>query len=123
MAELLVRIVDKVNPDFYLNCGCTKRGHVIAAHPDGWAWGREERANPEWRILMVPDLSLNDVSVFLAPERNVNPRHPSRTLQRRAFKIDLDALPSTLTAAAVLAAKVPCPPIADPAVVGLGDPL
>lgn len=90
MAELLVRVVDKVNPDFYANTKCLKRGDVIAVCEDGWGWGVEELANPDWRILKIPDMTVAEASVFLAPERNRDPGQPSRTLQRRAFAIDLD---------------------------------
>lgn len=130
MAELLVRIVDKVNTDdFYRNCQCTKRGDVIAAQPDGWPWGREELATPDWRILSVPDMTVSEASVFLSAERDVDPRHPSRTLQRRAFKINLDHQDLVgvggprsghvpLSSSIVLAAKQVRPPIADPTVFG-----
>lgn len=55
MAELLVRVVDKVHPtDPDKNLQCTKKGDVIWICPDGWNWGREELANPEWRIMKMP---------------------------------------------------------------------
>ena len=54
MSELLVRVHDKINEDFYLNCQCTKRGDVIVARPDGWPWGKEELANPDWRNRKPP---------------------------------------------------------------------
>lgn len=92
MAELLIRVVDKVNEDFYLNCQCTKRGDVVVAQPDGWAWGLEELKNPDWRIVVMPELSLGDAQAMLAPELDKDPKSPSKTLQRRAFKFDLDAL-------------------------------
>lgn len=90
MAEILVRVVDKVNEDYYLNCGCTKRGDVIVVAPDGWKWGVEERANPEWRILSLPQYSVEDLQAFLAPEKETDPSNPSRTLQKRGFKFDVD---------------------------------
>jgi hypothetical protein len=51
MAELLIRVVDKVNLDVNLNYQCTKRGDVIAVCPDGWNWSTTERKNPDWRIM------------------------------------------------------------------------
>lgn len=92
MAELLVRVVDKVNEDFYLNCQCTKRGDVIVVQPDGWGWGLEELKNPDWRIIVMPELSLAEAEAMLAPELPVDPLNPSKTLQRRAFKFDLSTL-------------------------------
>jgi hypothetical protein len=91
MAELLVWLVDKTNPDdFYLNARQYKRGDVIAVCPDGWPWGREELNNPHWRIVKVPDMTESEASAFLGKEHDTDPSTPSRTLQRRAFKIDLD---------------------------------
>jgi hypothetical protein len=100
MAELLVRVVSKVNADPYLDVKCTKRGDVIAVCDDGWAWGPAELTNPDWRILKVPNLTVTDVQGFLAPEPEVNPAHPSRMLQRRAFKLDMSnvTLPAALWA-------------------------
>lgn len=89
MAELVVRVQDKVNEDFYLDCQCTKRGDVIEVRPDGWAWSKLERSNPDWRIIRVP-MSVSEAQAFLAPELNTDPKNPSKTLQRRAFKIDLE---------------------------------
>lgn len=34
MAEFLLRVVDKINPDPYLNTKCRKRGDVVAVCPD-----------------------------------------------------------------------------------------
>ena len=138
MAELLVRVNDKINTDFYLNCQCTKRGDVIVVQGDGWAWGKEELKNPDWRIIKLPGVTVSAASVFLAPELPVDPLNPSKTLQRRIFKINLDdpSIPAavaavladnkrtvpTITAAAVsfnlAALKVAKPSIADPAIIG-----
>ena len=101
MAELLVRVVDKVNADPYLNAKCTKRGDVIVVQPDGWPWGKDEQKNPAWRIVKVPGLSVIDASAFLGPELDTDPEQPSAVLQPRAFKLDLDHLPASI--AAVLA--------------------
>jgi hypothetical protein len=48
----------------------------------------------------------------------VDPAHPSKTLQARAFSLNLDALTSPITGAMVMAAKVAKAPIPDPAVIG-----
>ena len=119
MAELLIRTVDTVHADFYTNCGATKRGDVIVVCPDGWSWGTTERMSGEWRLLIVPDMTMAEAESFLGPERSVDPAHPSRTLQPRSFRINLDALPAgDVTAAQVMAAKVAVPPIPDPAILG-----
>lgn len=106
--ELLVQVTDKVNADFYLNCQCPKAGDVIAACPDGWVWGTQELANPDWRILVVPDLSPQDASTLTVPEKPVDPLHPSATLQYRAFFIDL-----THPAASALAPAIADSSVAD----------
>lgn len=154
MPEILLRVVDKINDsDFYLNCQCTKRGDVIVAKPDGWAWGVEELSNPDWRIVKFPiankvnhDLMLAELGAMLTPERDIDPTRPSRTLQRRAFHLDLahvsippalraflldgsrnasvfvvTALPAALRAL-VSGIKVVRPPISDPAIIGSGSP-
>lgn len=94
MAELLVRVVDKVNPDFYKNIQCTKRGDVILVQPDGWTWGKKELSNPDWRILALPGVDPADLSGLLARELPTDPKTDPKTwpktLQRRAFKLDLD---------------------------------
>lgn len=140
MAEFLIRVVDKVNAeDFYRDCQCLKRGDVVWAADDGWPWSREELVAPYWRVIKVPALPLSEAQAFLASEKDSDPAHPSRTLQRRAFKLDLDALTSigplatyladdtrtqpffTVSGAARLsafrAAKVLKAPIADPNVI------
>jgi hypothetical protein len=148
MAEIVVVVKDKVNKDFYLDCGCYKRGDVIEVREDGWPWGTIDRSNPDWRIIKVPQHSVAELAAFLAREKDTDPKNPSRTLQKRHFKLDIDnpALPQELkdlvaddsrqvevavndatTAAAaqaqlptfsLLTFKVQKPPIADPAVIG-----
>lgn len=90
MAELLVRVVDKTHPDPVFDTKLSKRGDVIAVQPDGWRWGVEEVANLDWRIVCVPGVDPEDLSGLLASEPETNPNAPSRMLQLRAFKLDLD---------------------------------
>jgi hypothetical protein len=138
MAELLVRIADKVNSDFYMNTKCTKRGDVIVASPDGWPWGKEELSLPFYRIFKIPALPLAEAQALCAPELDTDPAHPSRTLQRRAFRLDIDnvIIPAALkaflldntranptftvnlTLAQIRSLKIVKPVIADPAIIG-----
>lgn len=90
MAEIIVRVKDKINKDFYLNCQCTKRGDVIEVQEDGWPWGTQDLANPDWRLIKLPQYSVADLQGFLAPELPTDIKNPSKTLQRRAFKFDID---------------------------------
>lgn len=100
MCEALIRVVDKTNADPYFDAQCTKRGDVIVVVPDGWSWGHEELINSDWRVLKLPNVSELQAASFLAPEPETNPKKPSRVLQRRAFKFDLDDanLPAELKA-------------------------
>lgn len=95
MAELLIRVHDKINADFYLNCQCAKRGDVIVICEDDWGWSAIERTTAEWRILRAPE-SAADLSGLLAPEPATHPTRRSRTLQRRQFHLDLDRMTGPL---------------------------
>lgn len=55
MAEILLRVVDKINPaGGALDRMCMKAGDVVHLAPDGWTWGTAELVNPEWRIVKIP---------------------------------------------------------------------
>ena len=141
MAEFLIRVADKVNPDFYADCQCTKRGDVIVVQADGWGWGKEEKSLPFYRIIRHSNVTVAEASQFLAPELPVDPLNPSKTLKRRQFKLDIDVatLPtavknwlkddtratpilditgSGIAKAALLALKADKGVTADPAVIG-----
>lgn len=142
MAELLVRVVDKVNnTSVYRNVGCMKRGDVVVVVPDGWVWARSERLHPEWRILRIAHYTVSEAQALLAPEATRADRLAhKRTLQRRGFYINLDraglparlvayladssraapafdVTPAVLTLDEVRALKVQRPPVDDPAVL------
>lgn len=141
MAELLVRVVDKTNPDDpYLDAQLTKRGDVICVQPDGWPWGIEELKNPDWRIIKLPGIDPDKLASLLAPEIDADPLKPSRVLQRRAFRLDLDhaalhgaravlddaeraepAKELALPLATLLAARVRNPKLQDPNIFELDD--
>jgi len=90
MAEMLLRVVDKINDtDDALNAQCTKRGDVIVICPDGWPWSETERTSPDWKIVKVPGVAVDDLTGFLAEEpgdRLTNPR-----LRRRGKTFDVQA--------------------------------
>lgn len=88
--ELLVFVQDKIHKDFYLNTKFPKRGDVITAQMDGWKWGTEELADGRFRIIHVLGLSIEDAQILMSPEINTDSKNPSKTLQFRAFKLDLD---------------------------------
>jgi hypothetical protein len=115
MCELLVRVVDKINDDPYLDAQCSKRGDVIVVVEDGHAWGREEIANPDWTIIKVPGVAAKDATGFVARELNYS-EQPNYMLQKRAFAFDLTQRPTDLQS--LLAAKVRKPALDDPNILG-----
>lgn len=93
MARLVVRNRDKVNPDSpYLDAKCMKRGMVVDILEDGQSLGVEGDRYTGWTVVDLPGVLRDDLTAFLAPE----PGDPlqDRMLQRRAFKVNLDALVS-----------------------------
>lgn len=91
MCELLVRVIDKINHDDpYLDVQCTKRGDVIVIVPDGHVWGVMEQLDPQYRIVKLPGVPVDDVASLIAPEPETDPQNPNRMLQRRLFRLDLD---------------------------------
>jgi hypothetical protein len=122
MCELLVRVVDKIGDDPYHDSKCSKRGDVIVVMPDGHQWGRAELLDP-FLVLRLPLVSSAAGESFLGREHDTDPTNPSLTLQRRAFRLDLDALPSdpsAMTDADLLALKRRKPALSDPNVFEAG---
>lgn len=87
MAELLIRVVDKVNAnDADANMRLLKRGDVVDVRPDGWGWSALELSSPWWCLVRVPGASVDDLAVFLSPETGPP---GSKTLRPRANSFDL----------------------------------
>ena len=59
-----------------------RRGDVITYKPDGWAWSRAERQNPNWRILSV-DLTEAECQALVSPELDPN---KTKTLIRKRMR-------------------------------------
>lgn len=118
MATLVVCAISKVNDDPYMDAKCYKAGDVIDVLDDGASVGTVVALDPRFRTLRVADLSVSEARSLLAAERDTDPKHPSRMLQRRAFALDLSQLPSAPTAADIRAAKRPKPLLPDPAIIG-----
>jgi len=135
MAEFLIRVQDKVNPDSpYKDVKCMKRGDVISVCPDGWVWSVLELTVPHLRIVKCAGMALDEAEAFLAPE----PGDPllNRMLQLRQFKLDVNsaALPAAIrnwiaddtrtqpflaiSLARVRGAKFLKPPVPDPGIIG-----
>jgi hypothetical protein len=117
MCELLVRVVDKVNPNCpYADAQCTKRGDVIVVVEDGWQWGREEVNNPTYQIVRVPGVPAEQAASFLSQEIGDSPVK-SKMLRKRGFSFDLSRpLPTNYTE--LMACRVVKKPLADPNVLG-----
>ena len=96
MCELLVIVTDKTNADPYLDAKCYKRGDVVTVHPDGHIWGSGELINPLFRILKMPGLPVTDALSLVKSEVDVDMNNPSSVLQRRASRLLLDNLPSSV---------------------------
>lgn len=98
MCEVLIRVLDKVNPnDPYLDCKLFKRGDIVTIQDDGWVWTPEEKSNPDWRIIKFTAIPLAQAISYLDPQLDVDKANPSRMLRRRKFSFDIDNL--TLPAA------------------------
>jgi len=91
VAELLIKAVDAVHPDAAIDAAWShKRGDVVAAQPDGHAWGRDEGLPGFYRVA-VPDLLMAEAARLL--DRDVDPADPTNVLRARAFTVRLDLLP------------------------------
>jgi hypothetical protein len=96
MAELLVRIIDKVNPnDPDLDLQCLKRGDVVVVQEDGWPWSAAELSEVLWKVMYFPGATLSAAESYLAPELPDGP-DDTATKRRRAFLFNLiSALPQS----------------------------
>lgn len=91
MAEALIRVVDKDQPDPILSVLSSKRGDVISVCPDGWAWSQEERTNPDWRIVSVAGILDSAVQTMLLPDYDPT---TGKVRRRRAWMVDLSLAPN-----------------------------
>lgn len=121
MAEFAIRMVDKVNEDFYLDLGCGKRGDVISVCPDGWNWGTAERVSP-YRIVKIPGLVITDAqwAKIALSEREIEGLPESkRTHRKRGWTVDVSGFPPgdapvVLTKSQALALVRRKPPVVEP---------
>lgn len=100
MAELLIFRHNQIADDFYNNLKRYKSGDVIVVCENGWPWGVQELNSPMFRIVSIPSMTVSEASQFVAPEVDTDPNNPSKTLKRRAFKLDFDniTLPQAIKA-------------------------
>jgi hypothetical protein len=97
MAELLLRQRDRSELPVEQRALTFRRGDVIVACPNNWAWTQEELTNPDWRILALPSVGLSAINQFLQPELTATVESPD-LLQKRLNYLDVDAasLPQAL---------------------------
>lgn len=98
MCVIVFFVKDRTNPNPFIDAKCYKRGDVIEVLPDGWQFSPAELSNPEWRILSLPNVTVAQASHLMSGEVDADPLKPSRMLQRRGVKFDLDdvALPAAV---------------------------
>lgn len=136
MCHLVFFVRDRANPDdVFKDARLYKAGDVIESLPDRWNFGSQDLANPDWRILFVPDMTVEEGHQFTGQEFNVSSKNPTDMLRRRRVRIDLAALGATslaewladdsrkepiasIDAATLMGAKRIKEPITDPRIIG-----
>ena len=101
MCEFLLRVHDKkhaeTEPDKpYLDVKLMQRGDIVECRDNGWPWSHLERSEPFWRIVKIPQMSLEEGQTYLA--REPGNKLLNKMLQKRQFKLNLDnpALPASI---------------------------
>lgn len=106
MAELIVRLVDNVNPDPAEDLRSSwKRGHVIAVQEDGYDWGRKEdirkwiasgETKATWHgmtaLILIPGVPKADVEYLLQSVYDALSLE-GLLARRRSWRAKLDILP------------------------------
>lgn len=124
MAELLVRIADKVPADDPRARLFLRAGEVVVVCPDGWTWSAAEQTNPHWKIIKLPKVTVSEASAMLGDVKAI-PGSGYLPL-RRAFYFEtvplatLDSIKANATWTDLDAARTARTVPRDPAV--LGDP-
>ena len=85
LVEVLLQIIDKVNPDPAKDHASYKAFDVIIIRPSPWPWTPTELANPDWRIVKA-DLPVTLIESLQAGE--VIPEGSGRSARRREYTID-----------------------------------
>lgn len=107
MCEILLCVKDRGNIlslDLALYHRLPKQGDVVAVQEDGWPWGSCElgqtvQGNPNgnhnfFRVIKLPNVTVNQASRILSPEVDIDPNNPSPYLQYRAFYLDKTKIPT-----------------------------
>jgi hypothetical protein len=93
VAEMLLRLVDKgIRNDVSWDWGVTRRGDVIVANPDGWAWSNNELTALYWLIVKIPAFTLAEAQAMATPEP-LDLSNPGRLYYwKRLFYFNLSSL-------------------------------
>ena len=89
MAQLLIRIRDRISGDPLRDAADWKRGDVIAVYQDDQAHGGDLAGHPDFRILVIPELSLEEAKALLS-EQVPGPGDARLPRPRRGFTFDMD---------------------------------
>lgn len=81
LVEFLIRVQDKL---FASHPSHRLAGSVIAAKPDGWSWGTEEKAHPDWRIVRVPGMTPIEAEALMMVDRDAITQ---ATLKARRYRL------------------------------------
>ena len=122
MAEMLVFTEDRYSGDIYMDVLRYHRGSVVTIQEDGWPWSKSEQ-QPPFVVVRVPGVPVEKLAAFIAPDVGFGEPEASkrdRTLRRRAFALDLDAIDAKAvqTETGVQAARLAPPKPIDPVVIG-----
>lgn len=109
MCEVLVCVHDRgTSGVLAIDSHAPQQGDVVEVQADGWPWGACELGftypgNPNgnhnfFRILKLPNVTINQASTMLSPEVDVDPQNPSPYLQYRAFFLDKTKISGALLA-------------------------
>jgi hypothetical protein len=84
MCELVVRITDKAGA----NPQTDQIGDIIAARDDGFQWGSRDLSNPQWRVVSLPGVPVEDYTDCLVSVYGLE----DTMIQYRAMGIDLNSI-------------------------------
>lgn len=91
MCQVLLRVKNKVNPDSpELDVKCLKRGDIVTIVEDSHVWSPAELTNPDWRIIDLPNVTVNQALVLTTPETDNIDLSPARQRMLQARKYFLD---------------------------------
>jgi hypothetical protein len=87
LADLLIRIRDKeTSGDAETDALQFKAGDVVAVCDTPWPWSTTELTNPDWRILRLPLVTVQEVNDLLIPQLGAENVQGNTPLRRKRGK-------------------------------------